>query len=496
MAEKNYIKSISKNIKSNYIRMIIGAILSFVASIVLTRGLGPEKYGIYTYITWFTGTIACLCGFGIEGTITKFLPQYYFNGNIEDSGLLIKKVLRLQVILISIISVVLLGTIPLWKGMLKVNASDIYILLALGILNILPTILSSIFTSSVQALQRFDIFAKVMIQTQIITFILNLIIVVLFKKIEYILIVLILSTIYQVIIYYKDIQKVIKFSIKDLFKNQIVMKEKNRIKKYAKYMYINIVWQQVVWTRSEYFFLGFYCNAKEIALYGLAYSLVNMVSMVFSPIMNVLNNYFSELVAKKEEDLLKNIISKITKYFTILLLLILTYAYAFSGYIIKFIYSNKYDGVATLFLIMLTGFVVMQILSVAGSIPFYYEKQKFVINVGILSGIINIVLDIVLIPKFGAKGAAIANTGAQVFFAIIQYVYINISVIKLNFYKDELIIIIIINLIEFIIVNCLIENILMKLFMALLLTIINIIVLCKLKVINFKLKDSFKQKII
>lgn len=433
MLKKNYTKSIAKNIKSNYIRMMIVAVISFISSIVFARGLGSEQYGMYTYITWFTGTIACLCGFGIEGTVTKFLPQYYFNNDIEESRLLMKKILKQQVILITIISFILLVTMPLWKCMLKINTSNIYIFLTLAILNILPTILSSIFTSSVQALQKFDIFAKIMIQTQIITFIFNLIIVFFVKRIEYILIVLILSTIYQVIMYYKDIQKLIKFSIKDLFKNEKEIKEKNRIIKYAKYMYINIIWQQVVWTRSEYFFLGIYCSAKEIAMYGLSYSLVNMVSMIFSPIMNVINNYFSELVAKKEENLLKNIINKITKYFAILLLLILTYAYAFSGWLIKLLYSDKYDGVGVIFLIMLTGFVIMQILGVGASIPSYYEKQKIINNIGILSAIINIVLAMILIPKFGAKGAAIANTSSQVFCSFIVFIYI-IKILKIKFY--------------------------------------------------------------
>lgn len=481
MSGKNYIKSISKNIKNNYIRMVIGAVLSFVASIVFARGLGPDKYGIYTYITWFTSTVACLLGFGLEGTITKFLPEYFFNENIEDSRLLIKGIVKLQLILITIISLILLITMPFWKGMLKISTSNIYILLILAIINILPTILSSILTSSVQALQRFDIYAKVTIKTQIITFILNLIVIIVLKKVEYLIVILILSMIYQVTIYYKNIKKIINFRIRDLFENEKI-KNIRRIKKYAAYMYINIVWQQVVWTKSEYFFLGIYCGAKEIAMYGLAYSLVNMGNMIFSPVMTVLNNYFSELVAKKEEELLKNIIIKVTKYFTIVLLLILTYAYAFSGYIIKFIYSSKYDEVVVLFLIMFTGFVISQIVNVSASIPFLYEKQKWIIYLGIVSGVINVVLDIVLIPKIGAKGAAIANVLSQLFCTIIGYIYI-LKILKIKIKINKILLVLLISLTAIVSIS-LFNYMLIKLTIVTIYTIVYIYLLFITKIID------------
>ncbi|SEC11229.1 oligosaccharide flippase family protein [Paenibacillus sp. GP183] len=439
MEKKSFLTELLKNIKSNYLRMIILAFLSFLSSVLFSRMLGPNSYGAYTYMIWLTSTMATLLGLGLGGTITKFLPMYYLNEQFDESKKILKSLLIIQTLCITVISIILIITFPLWENLLQsINSEETSILVFLSIVNILPVALLTLLISSVQALQRYDIFSKVAIKAQIFGFILNIILILIFHKIVYILIVSFIISTYQVILYAAFVKKELKFRVHDLFTEKSAIIDRKRIFNYSKYMYINVVWQQVVFTRSEYIFLGIYSGPKEIAVYGLAYGLVNMVGMVFSPVMNVLNNFFSALVAKQEINLLETIVVSLTKYFIILLLFLLTYAFAFSKEVINLVYSSQYNDVVLSFLIMLAGFVLLQGVGVAGSIPFLYEKQKFVVNMGIVAGVINILLDIILIPKWGSLGAAIANTTTQVISAIIGFIYI-IKITNFRFSISKLI---------------------------------------------------------
>ncbi|WP_276353555.1 oligosaccharide flippase family protein [Cohnella caldifontis] len=445
MEKKNVISEILRNIKSNYLRMIILGILTFLSSVIFARVLGPDTYGIYTYLTWLISTIAILFGLGLPGTITKFLPMYYFNEQYDQSKKFLKNLLFIQSTSILVVSCTMILTIPLWQGLINNTSSEnLHLLLLLAAINIVPTTILSLFISSVQALQRFDLYSKVAIQANVVGFLINLLIVFLIPKVEYLLIASLLVTIYQVLTY----STVLKKSI-PLHKNTVLESNADhehidgpingkRIFNYSKYMYMNVVWQQIVFARSEYFFLGIYSTPKEIAMYGIAYSLVSMSGMVFTPIMNVLNNFFSGLVARKDFELLETIVVNLTKYFIILLMFILTCAAAISEKLIIFVYSNEYSSVYISFFIMFSGFVILQGISVAGSIPFLYEKQKFIVNIGLVAGVINIIQDLVLIPMLGSIGAAIANATTQVICSVIGFIY-TIKITRFRFNLARLI---------------------------------------------------------
>ncbi|MFC7371390.1 oligosaccharide flippase family protein [Fictibacillus iocasae] len=409
------------NIKSNYFRTIILAILGFVSTVIFSRTLGANLFGVYMYYTWLISTITLLLNFGFEGTITKFLPEYYYKNKATHSSSLISYIITKQIKVIIFGSILLIAAYPFLTTFGKINdiKFSFYILI---IVIISPMMIMSITVSTIQALQRFDIFAKVNVTFQIITISINSVISFKYQNIIAMLGVIGITSLLQVIIYFKNIKTLLP-DLKIQMGFNILKKDLKRIKNYAKYMYINIIWQQIVWNKSEFLFLSLYSSPKELAIYGLAYSLISIINYAISPIMSIVNNYFSKFVALNETKTLTTLINSISKYFVIVLIFIFTYAVLFSDSILTLIYTNEYTGVVTVFLLLLFGTVVSKILNVSSSLPFYFEKQKVIINLGILSGILNIVLDIALIPKYGAIGAATASTISQVFFSVVQFAY-------------------------------------------------------------------------
>ena len=54
---------------SSYIVFVTG----FVNSIFITRGLGPEAYGVYSYLIWMVSTAVSLAGGGLNVTAIRFI---------------------------------------------------------------------------------------------------------------------------------------------------------------------------------------------------------------------------------------------------------------------------------------------------------------------------------------------------------------------------------------------------------------------------------------
>jgi O-antigen/teichoic acid export membrane protein len=496
MKENNYIKNILKNISNNFIGQLIVSILAFISSIVFARVMGPQNYGIYSYMIWLMGTLSVVLSLGFPTTITKFLPEYYYNENKLKARKFYFNILKYMSIFLFITVIIMSTSIPWWAKLLKKGTGSDKILILITVVSVIPSVLLSYITNAVQALRAFKLNAKINVISQIALIMINIVIIFTTKSIRLLIISLTVTNLYQIYIYNKLINKRLR-SEEEKSKLDLSF-DNSRIIKYTKKMYINIIWQQVVWTKSEIFFLGIYSDAKVIGLYNLASGLNAIINSVFNPIMNVLVNHFSELVAKKEKRLLNKIIYKSTKYFAIILIPGFFIIYVLFNDILLLIYSHKYNGVFLVFIILLLPNIVSFVLGVGNSLPFYYEKQNFVINIGIIAGVINIILDLMLIPKQGAIGAAIANTVSQVFFSVLAFVY-NIKQFNIKYPIKDMVLITIICCVLFSPFEFIKLSFLIRLICIILVIAIYTVLIIKLKIIDNEDKENFikvKRKIL
>lgn len=82
---------------SSYIVFVTG----FVNSIFITRGLGPQAYGVYSYLIWMVSTAVSLAGGGLNVTAIRFIAEAIGRGDIDQGHaifLRLRKVLWLALI--------------------------------------------------------------------------------------------------------------------------------------------------------------------------------------------------------------------------------------------------------------------------------------------------------------------------------------------------------------------------------------------------------------
>ena len=477
-----YIKGIFRNVKFSYINTAVLGITTLASSIIYARMLGSERYGIYTYLIWLIGLLNSLFSMGIPQTLTRFIPEYYFNDSKDKLKKLILILIRIQILSSIIIGIMVFYSIPYWKGnIITEYGANIKYLFSLTIITVIPIMLNGIYSAILQAIHRFDITAKNNICIQILIFVFTTANIILFKSILMCIIIILIFSCLQAYRLQNAVHKFIGLNGVKVYEDKL---DKKRIFNYSIYMYLNILWQQVVWAKSEYLFLGIYRGTKDVAVYGIGFSLYTVVSSLFAPFMTVINNYFAEIIVKKNDKLLNRMIYLITKYFIILLGIILSCSILYAKQVIEFVYSSEYAEVGTVFLILIIGFCINQILNVSGSITVLYEKQKFVVGLGIVIGIINIGLDILLIPSYGAVGAAFANTIAQLLFSIIHYLYVkHYFAIKLPL--KQLIITLIVYSIITIIGLSITELFSIRIIIGIIMHVIALHILNKMKVLNF-----------
>lgn len=164
-------------------------------------------------------------------------------------------------------------------------------------------------------------------------------------------------------------------------------------------------------------------NYETVAYYSSALKLTMIIAIVLSSVNSVIAPKISEHYFSKQFNLLKDNIKKGTRLIflvtfplIIALALLPTFALSFFG--------ESYISAKNALLILLIGQVVN---AFCGSVGIYLNmtgKQKSFQLILVSALILNIVLNYVLIPKFGMIGAAIATSASMILWNVVAVVYV------------------------------------------------------------------------
>jgi len=86
--------------------------------------------------------------------------------------------------------------------------------------------------------------------------------------------------------------------------------------------------------------------------------------------------------------------------------------------IIRLLYGSQYSGAVVVLQILLVAVIFAVLGQASRSALLGIESQSWLLTTGLVAALVSIGLDLVLIPRFGATGAAIANTTVQGLWAL------------------------------------------------------------------------------
>ena len=168
--------------------------------------------------------------------------------------------------------------------------------------------------------------------------------------------------------------------------------------------------------------LSFYTNFTLVAFYGIAYGLYKSSSLSFSFIIQKTLTSFSEISNDKNK--LEISLLKYANLIAIICIVISILLYAFSELIVHIIYSDVYLQASGILKILVFGILPMGLNNLTGtfinSLGFY--KVNMIIT--IIAFILNLSLNILLIPVYSVKAAAFISVFTEILILILELVFI------------------------------------------------------------------------
>lgn len=372
---------------------LISKLTMFVITVWIARYLGVENYGLYVFVITFTSIFSVILDFGLNTWLVREIShnhiheRKYFN-----------TILTIKTLLSGLYSILLLLSI----SFINYNGETKALLILAGIFVLIQGYIVY-FQSFFQAKEKMEL----LLITKIIYSVALLILIryiisreMSTSSIIYSFIISAVLTLISLIILARKILSRISFSIDVKLWYKIFV---------SVLPFTLFVFTTAIYSRVGILFLSFYVDNKAVALYSAGYNLAILPLIISLSVGNVLYPRMSALAHTSPAKLCL-LLNKTLKFTLIIILPMVVGTILTSPKIIQFIYGSQFIGSDNIMNITIWSTAFIFISSILGSYLSVLNKQPAVTRVAITCLIINIMLNIVLIPRFSLHGAAYATT--------------------------------------------------------------------------------------
>ncbi|MBN2089074.1 oligosaccharide flippase family protein [candidate division KSB1 bacterium] len=412
----SFLKRISNAFFWNHLNRITGYLLDFVLSIVLARGLGDYGFGLYSELINFVFLFSLICSLGIDQAINVYIPRY-----TKQPGV-VSHLLRKTFLILAIESISVIFLIYFSSGALSqfINSPELASIIKIAAFYIVfhnffligETILISYYATKTLFLLNNSLKALFIVSTW---FFLNQGLGLKEIILGYIAVSTVVS-IFYLIKFYRYIKPT---------------PEKSDFSKFFRFGLVTWLTKFLNYVLGRYFdilLMGYFLVPKnEIGYYNIAFSAVLALFYFFtSGFGGIMMAAFAEFEQKGEKSKMAEGWQKVTEVCIFFSIPVFSYVLFNAKHIIPIIYSETYSSSVPLLCTFGVFYLITIIIGGGTNTAILYtlHKEKTVLVLRMIMGLLNVVLDIILIPQYRAMGAIIATGIATVGIYSLEFSYV------------------------------------------------------------------------
>lgn len=180
--------------------------------------------------------------------------------------------------------------------------------------------------------------------------------------------------------------------------------------------------------------LGYFTTAGQVGLYNAASPIAKLLTIALASLVFLHIPIASSLYAKRSYDEIRRIYTIVTKWVLVITLPAFFLFFLFPSTTIATLFGVKYIPASTALQILSIGFIVHVLFRPNGATLTVIGKPKILMFNSIVGGVLNILLNLFLIPRYGIEGAALATAISFTFFNLLtsSQLYIMMRIIPLS----------------------------------------------------------------
>lgn len=389
------LNSFSSNVAIVFLVKAISMIIGMATGIILARALGPAGKGSYTLITTFPAIIFCFVHFGIAEANVYFLrkqPRQIDPAIVRGNTLLFTLIISGFAILVLLI----LKSYLLRSILAGISDGYFYIIVLL-----IPAFLFETFGSSLLvAYERFKLLSSIDFLLRLMDTALVLLVIYVFR--------LGLTGVLVSFLFYFIVKCAILFLYG--FRGETV-----RWRPDFKSMYSSIRFglkshaqslTGILHYKVDIYILAVFVGVTEIGYYSIAVALVSLIFFIPDAVGHVM---YPRVAALKDDE--ANAFTAQTCRNTLFITVAPAIAILLFGrFLIGFLYGQEYLPACRALYLLMPGTAMMCVYKILTRNFTSRNRQQLTVYAGLLGLATNLAFNLILIPKMGIAGAALATT--------------------------------------------------------------------------------------
>ena len=388
-----------------FLGKIIFILSGLVSSILLARLLGVSLLGRYQLGFVTVQVISIFCIAGLDKGLIRFIPIF----ELTDRGK-IRKALIHNLLISFIISLLLSALLNINAPSIAENffhSSEMIEVLRIFSFMIPVFAIYRIFSASLIGLKRADVESNIRNILTPVFFVLSLgIILIIGGNLYEVIAIRIVSYIFAILFFLGFI-----FS-----KYMYIFKEKSTEYNFKEFISFSIPLLLIgllyyLMGHTDILMLGYFASEREVGIYSVVVRIAVFIILGLEIISQTIEPNISELAAKNDFKSMEALLKVLTKWIFYISLFTFVLIIIYRTEMLA-VFGHSFTEGSTALVILAFGQLINAFAGPTGKILVMTGKQKWEVFNSVSMLTLNVILNILLIPKYGITGAAIATTAS------------------------------------------------------------------------------------
>jgi len=395
-----------RNILANAVSLVVRFGSGFAVSVIVARKLGPHLMGRYTFVLWYAGILVAISSLGLPDTATRYIAEYHGRGQRARAALVARKLLSLQVA--TAIVVTLAGA--LFLAFFAAKESPVVVLATVAL--VLPQIIQTFQSAVLAAVQRFDLILGVAFWNSAAQVCFVATASYLSMGVPALILANLGATLVAIGVGWAYCGPTLRIPDNEI---DLAGEERRLPGMWNASLAFYSLWllDLIVWERSELVFLRHYSGMAQVAFYGIAFGVAGKFTVLADTIAHLALPMAARAYGEGGMQAISQVNSTAIRYVQMLIVPLCWIGALVARPLVLAVYGAGYEPVVGVLRVFLVSVSFTALANVTSSTVFVLERYRVLISIGSAAAVLNILLNLLLVPRLGSVGAAIANCLVQ-----------------------------------------------------------------------------------
>jgi O-antigen/teichoic acid export membrane protein len=408
----NNAQTIARNSVWFGMELLFGLSAAFLTSVLVARVIGPQRLGYFQYLVWLTNITTSVGSVGLPMTTRKYMAECLNRGEPSVARAIYRTGLRLQILIAFGITLIALALV-----FLSGDPSQRLISVLL-VINVAPRMIGLIPSQANNAAELMKRSTPPALIGGVLNVGLTLVSLWVGWGLPGVALGIVAGAVVETGLKLYDVHRRMVLVPMGRLSPEL----KKRMLSYSSQGLVLMLLNVVVWDRSDLVILkSLNSDIRQVTFFSLAFNVTERVLMIPNAFMTSLGVTMMAQYGRGVERLSHLVIAG-TKYSVLIALPLLIGVACLSQPMVSLLYGDRYAPLVPVLAICALLAIPKALIAPPTALLQATENQSFLIWVACCCGALDILLDVLLTPGYGARGAALANGLAQTTAAIAIWV--------------------------------------------------------------------------